>query len=36
MMKDLNKDNYGGGGDNKAPSDMNLVNRDQEIMFGQD
>ena len=33
MLKDLNKDAYG---KNEAPSDMNLANRDVEIMIGQD
>jgi len=33
MMKDLNKDAY--GGNNKdAPIDFNLINRDQEILIG--
>jgi hypothetical protein len=32
MMKDQNKDGYGG---EKAPMDINLVNRDQEIIIGE-
>jgi len=32
MMKDLNKDGYGG---EKEAKDFNLVNRDQEIIIGE-
>ena len=32
MMKDLNKDGYGG---EKEPKDFNLINRDQEITIGE-
>ena len=35
MMKDLNKDNYGGH-DKDIPKDVNLANRDQEILIGGD
>lgn len=35
MMKELNKDAYGGG-DREAPMDIKLANRDQEILMGQD
>jgi hypothetical protein len=33
MMKDLNKDKYGGK-DQDVPTDIKLVNRDQEIVIG--
>lgn len=36
MMKSLNKDGYANEKDNKAPLDINLTNRDQEINFGLD
>jgi hypothetical protein len=35
-MKSLNKDGYANEKDNKAPLDINLTNRDQEINFGLD
>jgi len=35
MMKDLTKDAYGGN-DRDLPMDINLLNKDQEIMFGED
>jgi hypothetical protein len=36
MMKELKKDDYGNSDPANAPSDIKLVNRDQEIMIGED
>jgi hypothetical protein len=33
MQKDMNKDNYSSE-NHGAPSDINLINRDQEIIIG--